>query len=166
MSRAGKRDLSAAVGQVHNKPKPSITIGTGPIDESLLLSPGDEAGRGTFFELDDGHKPVILMTKPVYVTMGKKASLPDYRTLDNQRTHRSMLTIPPKLRESLRELFGVETDDDYPITTAIIALADYGAMVLKREQKRLHVDGANDDRAQARKDARRQVRYRSTGRNA
>jgi hypothetical protein len=159
---AGKRDLSAAVAKVHDKGRridpDAVPADLSKIDPLMLVTAGDAPGRKTYFELDDDHRPSKIRDKKVYIVMGQKANLHDYRTLDFDRTHRSMLTIPPKIRESIRELFGVEGNDDYPITTALIALADYGSMVLKRDNKRLLVDGAPDPKAAERKAVRKLVK--------
>lgn len=159
---AGARDLSAAVAQVHarahrdagsaNQEDPST------IDEHLLLSAGDSLSRETFFDLDDAHKPVVLLKHPVHIMLGQRARLPDYRTREGKRTQCTLIIIPPKVRESIRQCFGVETNTEYPITTALIALANYGAMVLRRDGKRLMVEGAEDPLAKERKAARKTIR--------
>lgn len=161
---AGKRDLTAAVAQVHSKPRGTANPdGVSQDDvrelpDHLLLAAGDELGRETFFEHDDSQDALVVRNKEVYVVLGAKVALPDYRTAENQRTHRSMITIPPKVRENIRQCFGVDDDSEFPITTAIIALADYAAMMLKRDQKCLFVDAAPDPYAEKRKAARKTVR--------
>lgn len=163
---AGKRDLSAAVAQVHQKRKPSKTAAAGDpsqIADWLLLAAGDDPKRKSFFNHDDEHRAREVNGKKVHLVLGAKVALPDYRTRDGQRTQRSMITIPPKLRESIQECFGAEGQEDFPLTTAIIALADYAAFMLKRDKKCLWVDAPADPHAQERKAARKVIRQASRG---
>lgn len=158
---AGKRDLSAAVAQVHQRQKPAADAPVGSlknIPDWLLLAAGDDPKRKTFFDHDDRHRPREKQGKKVHLVLGPKVALPDYRTRKGQRTQRSMITIPPKLRESIQECFGVDNARDFPLTTAIIALADYAAFVLKRDKKCLWVDIPEDDFADERKDIRKAIR--------
>ena len=159
---AGARDLSAAVAQVHARAHRNA--GSADLDDpatisdNLLLAAGDSPSRDTFFDLDDTHKPVVLLKHPVHIMLGQRARLPDYRTREGKRNQCTLIIIPPKVRESIRHCFGVETNAEYPITTALIALADYGAMVLRRDGKRLMVEGALDPLANERKAARKTIR--------
>lgn len=158
---AGKRDLSAAVAQVHQKRKPAKAAPAGDpnaIADWLLLAAGDDPKRKSFFDHDDGHRPRERQGKKVHLILGPKVALPDYRTRDGQRHQRSMITIPPKLRESIQECFGAEGQGDFPLTTAIIALADYAAFMLKRDKKLLWVDAPEDAHAPERKAARKVIR--------
>lgn len=163
---AGKRDLSAAVAKVHKKPKgpksteaESVSLANvQALPEHLLLAAGDIQGRKSFFEHDDSQAPLAKRGKKIYIVLEPKVALPDYRSADMKRTHRSMITIPPKLRESIKQCFGVEDDSDFPITTAIIALADYASMMLKRDKVCLFVDAAPDPYAEERKAARKIMR--------
>lgn len=158
---AGKRDLSKAVKKIHSRPKPApkdedVDLSTYPAH--LFLGAGDAPGRDTYFDFNDTGAPVQGKHGQVYVVMAPKAVLTDYRDAEGNRAHRSMITIPPKLRESLREAFGAKTDDEFSLTTALVALADYGAMVLKRDQKCLYVEPAEDPYAEERKMVRRAAR--------
>lgn len=158
---AGKRDLSKAVKKVHARPKRAKTeeeVDLSTYPEHLFLAAGDAAGRDTYFDFNDTGAPVQGKDGQVYVVMAPRAMLADYRTKEGKRAHRSMITIPPKLRESLREAFGVSKDEDFALTTALVALADYGAMVLKRDQKCLYVEPAEDPYAEERKVVRRAAR--------
>lgn len=129
------------------------------VDDGLLLAAGDSPERDTFFDLDDSGKPRRrTFGKPVYLVMERGVALPDYRTREGKRNHRSMITLPPKLREQVREPFGVADGDAFPFTTALIALADYGAMVLKRDKKLLVVSPPDDEQAEDRKEVRKLVR--------
>lgn len=164
---AGKRDLSKAVEQVHQKARPAKAADdvteaqVRAIPNHLLLAAGDDDGRASFFDHDDSQKPLKMAGGKVHVMLSKKAALPDYRTKDNQRTHRSMITIPPGLRANIRAAFGVEKDTDLTMTTAIIALADYAAMMLRRDGKLLVVEPAEDPYAEERKAAKKKVRSRA-----
>lgn len=155
---AGTRDLSAAVAQVHCGPNELPDV-----PAHLLLAPGDLPGRDSFYDHDDSRATLSIQDNQVHVVFEPKVVLPDYRSLDMKRIHRTMITVPPKLRESIRECFGVEQDSDYPLTTAIIALADYAAMVLKRDGKCLFVNAALDPYAAERRDARKTVRDLNAG---
>ena len=146
---AASVDLSAAVARVHR---------TTMIDPDLLLAAGDSPERETFFDHDDAHLPVILDAKPVYVTLTKKATLPDYRDQRGRRAHRTVFTIPPKVRENVAQAFGVDSSDDVAVSTALIALADYAAMALRRDNRRLVVHGAPDEKRAARSKARSMVK--------
>lgn len=146
---AAQVDLSAAVARVHRTPE---------VDPELLLFAGDAPERETFFDHDDAHTPVVLDSKPVYVTMTKKATLPDYRDTKGRRAHRTVFTVPPKLRENICAAFGVDSTDDVALSTALIALADYAAMALRRDGKRLVVHAAPDERRTDRRRARSLVK--------
>ena len=146
---AGKRDLTAAVDRIHADP------------EQLMLAAGDEVGRETFFEHDDSQAALHVRGKTIHVVLGTKVSLPDYRTEENLRTHRSMVTIPPKVRENIRRCFGAEDDSEFPMTTAIVALADYAAWMLRRDQACLFVEPAQDPYPELRKAAKKAIRQAS-----
>lgn len=159
---AGLRDLSAAVAAVHARPVrekieavvdlDKVRKDVAALPERLLLAAGDQSDRETFFDLDDTD------TRQAGGVVIAGAALPDYRTREGKRTHRSMITIPPKLRESIDALVANDVGDDFPWTTALIALADYGAMKLKREGRVLSVRPAHDKTAAQRKAARRLIR--------
>lgn len=148
-TNAAQVDLSAAVARVHRAPA---------VEPELLLAAGDAPNRETFFDHDDAHAPVVLDSKPVYVTLTKKATLPDYRDEKGRRAHRTVFTIPPKVRENICAAFGVDSSDDVAVSTALIALADYAAMALRRDGKRLVVHGAHDERRRDRTRARSLVK--------
>lgn len=160
---AGKRDLSKAAKKVHQKPKRQKKVGEEEVDLStypahLFLAAGDMENRSTYFDFNDKNKPIEGNNGTVYVQMSRAATLADYRDSKGARIHRSMITIPPKLRESLRELFAAEKDDEFALTTALVALADYGAMVLKRDKKLLMIEPAHDPFEESRKELRRITR--------
>ena len=162
---AGKPDLSQAVSALHARAR-RVEVPVDPrmldeIPDHLLLAAGDEPGRGTFFEHDDSACAATHHGRRINLVLGPRAALPDYRTREGRRTHRSMITIPPKLRESIRELFGASSDSDVKMTTAIVALADYAAMALRRDEKCLYVEPVADPLQQERKKARRMIRRAS-----
>jgi hypothetical protein len=92
---------------------------------------GDDPTRATFFD----HQ--LLDDRGVRLILDRRARLPWYSADKHKR--RIPMTVPDKLRENMRELLGVECDDDYAVTTTLVALADYACMVLASEQKTLRV---------------------------
>lgn len=168
-SRAGSRDLSVVAQQVHAPRQPRIKqqelisieeaqSRLQAADDSLLLAAGDQPGRSTFFDLDDSNAPRSKAGRKVHLVLERGAALPDYRTRQGKRNHRSMVTLPPMLRHSIQEIFGAADGEDFPFTTALIALADYGAMALKRDDKMLVVSPAEDPQAEERKQIRTLIR--------
>ena len=129
---AGTRDLSAAVETLHQPPTP----------QRKQDKAGDKKGRASFFEHDDTRQVQLIDGTKVHLTMSRKARLPDYRAGDGKRLHRSLITVPPTVRENILALFGGEDDGSFPWSTALVALADYAAMDLKRNGRRLHVEAA------------------------
>src|SRR5690606_13754608 len=135
-SKAGTRDLTAAVAKVHTPVKPRVKkeeMTSVPYAKSrlakapdeLLLAAGDDAEREHFFALDDSGKPRRrTLGKPVHLVLERGAALPDYRTRDGKRNHRTLITIPPKMRQVIQDAFGASDGEDFPFTTALIALAD------------------------------------------
>lgn len=97
--------------------------------------PGDHECRQSYFDLDvlsrKGSKPQLQLHRT--------ARLRDYRTAEGVRTNRSMITVPPRLRDTIQELL---YDPGEPWTTGLIALAEYGAKVLRSEQTVLVVTKA------------------------
>lgn len=167
---AGSRDLSAAVAQVHQRrgtanPEGVSETDVRDLEDWLLLAAGDAPKRKTFFDHDDSQSARQKQGKAVFLVLGPKAALHDYRTKKGQRSQRSMITIPPKLRESIQDCFGADRPRDFPLTTAIIALADYAAFVLKRDKKCLQVDAAEDRFAEKRKAARKVIRQANSKRS-
>ncbi|MDG9843081.1 MULTISPECIES: hypothetical protein [unclassified Stenotrophomonas] len=168
-SRPGTRDLSIVAQQVHAPRQPRIKqqeltsleetqSRLEAAEDSLLLAAGDQPGRSTFFGLDDSSAPRLKAGRKVHLVLERGAALPDYRTRQGKRNHRSMVTLPPMLRQSIQEIFGAADGEDFPFTTALIALADYGAMALKRDDKMLVVSPAEDPQAEERKLVRTLIR--------
>lgn len=162
--KAGNRDLSAAVKAVHSGTKRTATrvgvqadIDLAKVDPQLLLAAGDLPTRKAFWDFDV-EKPFTRDGRKVHLDIGRQARIPDYMTRDGKRTQRSMITIPPKLREQIRILFGVDRDEDALGTTAIIALASWAAERLVAENKRLVVNASSHDpHADQRKQVRRAI---------
>lgn len=155
---SGLMDLSAAVAVVHpHRLKEVEPLDPEGVDRLLLLAAGDHPDRASFFDHDEKKAPYEKDGQRVLLTMDRKALNYDYRDLENRREHRSMITIPPKLRENIVALCGEASKDDVLMTTALVALADYAAMILKRDGKRLHVCPATDGRAEERRKLRRQI---------
>lgn len=152
---AGMRDLSAAVATVHNHRIP-VPL-ENEVDPELMVAAGDAPDRVSFFDHDDARLPFEKDGIVVHLTMGHRALLFDYRTLDNRREHRAQMTIPPKVRENIRVLYGLAEDDDYLITTTLVALADYTAMMLLRDGKRLHIEPAPDPKEEERRNIRKKI---------
>lgn len=153
---AGKRDLAKAVATVHNH-RPIEPLGEEDVDISLLLAAGDAPERVSFFDHDDSRQVFEKDGASVHLTMSHKALLHDYRDMSYRREHRSQLTIPPKVRQKIAALYGLQEGDDFLITTTLIALADYAAMLLVREGKRLHVEPAPDPREEERRRLKRRI---------
>jgi len=97
--------------------------------------PGDDEWRQSYFDLDvqkrKGSEPQLHLHRT--------ARLRDYRTLEGVRTNRSMITVPPRLKVTIQELLD---DPGQPWTTGLIALAEFGAQVLRSEQSVLVVTRA------------------------
>lgn len=154
----GLMDLSAAVAVVHpHRMKEIEPLDREGVDPLLLVAAGDHPDRASFFDHDESKAPFDKDGRTVLLTLDRKALNYDYRDLENRREHRSMITIPPKLRENIVALCGEASQDDVLITTALVALADYAAMILKRDGHRLHVCPATDERAEERRKLRRQI---------
>ena len=101
---------------------------------------------------------------PVLLTVQRGARVFDYRDLDDKRMHRLMVTVPPKLRQNIARLCGVEDPTEVPISTLVIALADYAALVLRQEGRRLHVLPATDHHLENRRHLRQQIAERGVRR--
>lgn len=158
---AGKRDLTAAVAQLHRTQRNPLVKGehNDPawIQDQFLLAAGDAPDRVSFFDYEEG-EPTQKNGRTVHVSLGRDVELPDYRTRDYQRTNRSMITIPPGVKANVRRAFGAETDAEFPSTVAVIALADWAAKYLQDNQLGITIRGAEDRFKALRKMARRDLR--------
>jgi hypothetical protein len=103
--------------------------------------PGDHPDRATYFDLSTqrhtGSGP--------RVKIHRTAHLNDYRDATGRRINRSMITVPPKVKQEIMEAIG----PGQAWTTALIALAEFGAQTLKKQGKVLIVE-----KAQASKEGR------------
>lgn len=126
-------DLGAALDVIHqpghrNGKRVNVELRSAP-------EPGDYECRQSYFGLDvqkrKGSEPQLQIHRT--------ARLRDYRTPDGVRTNRSMITVPPRLKDTIQELL---EDPGEPWTTGLIALAEYGAKVLRSERMVLKVTRA------------------------
>lgn len=151
-------DLSAAVAQVHAKvprTKPVETMGEGElrqvladVPEQLLLGPGDAEERASYFDY-------TLLQERAGVDLGRRVVLPDYRSREGRRCHRTLLTVPPSLRKRIEALAPGQ-----PWSTILIALADYAASQLASQEQILVVRAPSDPVAEDRRHVRLMVRRR------
>lgn len=158
-----RKNLAAAAKVVHSKPEreyaPLIDLGQFSKEElaDLMAGAGDAAGRKTYFDIEE-RAPFSKDGSRVYLEMTKTATMFDYRALDGRRANRTMLTVPPKLREQLRDVMGKgEEEGDYLLTTSIIALATWACQELKRSKRRIVVGGAVDDLEPERRQVRKAI---------
>ena len=119
----------------------------------LMVAAGDAPGRKTYFDYSE-EQPFIRSGKKVYLEVGRGSQMFDYRDAQGVRTERTMVTVPPKLRDQLQDLTGEESP---VITTAIIALASWACQELKRSKRRLVVATATDDLDPVRKQVRKAI---------
>lgn len=96
---------------------------------------GDHECRQSYFDLEDRPR----QGGEALLQLHRTARLRDYRTPDGVRTNRSMITVPPRLRDTIQEFLD---DPSEPWTTGLIALAEFGAQVLRSEQTVLVVTKA------------------------
>lgn len=154
---AGKLDLRAAVATIHTRAPQPWDVDPSEIEEELLLAAGDAPDRESYFDFDESRQPFEKDGQLVKLTLDSKARMLDYRDRKFKRRHRSMITIPPKVRENIQRLCGDADGTDYVITTCLIALADYAARHLLENDGRLHVSPADDPREEERKAMRRKI---------
>ncbi|WP_414490633.1 hypothetical protein, partial [Stenotrophomonas maltophilia] len=154
-----RKDLSKAAKVVHAKPQrtyaPLIDLDQFSEEQlaELMVAAGDAPGRKTYFDYSE-EQPFIRSGKKVYLEVGRGSQMFDYRDAQGVRTERTMVTVPPKLRDQLQDLTGEESP---VITTAIIALASWACQELKRSKRRLVVATATDDLDPVRKQVRKAI---------
>ncbi|MCO7473051.1 hypothetical protein [Stenotrophomonas maltophilia] len=158
-----RKSLAKAAKVVHAKPErtyaPLVNLGQFSEEElaDLMVGAGDAPRRKTYFDIEE-RAPFSKDGSKVYLEMTKTATMFDYRALDARRANRTMLTVPPKLREQLRDVMGKgEEEGDYLLTTSIIALATWACQELKRSKRRIVVSGAVDDLEPVRKQVRKAI---------
>lgn len=126
-------DLGAALDVIHqlghrNGKRVNVELRSAP-------EPGDHECRQSYFDLEDRPRE----GGEALLQLHRTARLRDYRTAEGVRTNRSMITVPPRLRDTVQELLD---DPGEPWTTGLIALAEFGAQVLWSEQTVLVVTKA------------------------
>jgi hypothetical protein len=160
---AGRLDLTAAVATIHTKHPEPHELTDEELAESLLLAAGDAPDRAAYFDYDPCRKPYEIDGRLVQLTLDPKARMHDYRDKKYRRRNRAQVTVPPKLRQNIKQLCGVEDGSEYLITTCLIALADYAAQRLLEEGGRLHVLPAVDHQAAERKAVRQKIKRAHRG---
>lgn len=156
------KDLSTVVGQLHKRPKAVDEVvlkgHLDALDPTLFLSAGDAPKRSTYFDLDTAQKPMQAQGASIHLLLDKSVTVHDYRDEKNRRAFRTMITVPPKVRENIREVLGVGATDDFALTTAVIALVDFATQVLKKEGRMVVVRNAKDEQRKSRLRAKRILR--------
>lgn len=102
--------------------------------------PGDAKDRRAFFD----HQLNERADESPRLRLRGNVRIPRY---DKTREMRIPVAFPEKLRENMRALLGVESDEDYSVSTTAIALADFAARYLLDQNMTLVVTqakGAND----------------------
>lgn len=94
--------------------------------------PGDDPSRATYFD------HVLIPARDARLVVDRSVKIGVYE--DHKK--RIPLTVPSKLRENMRALLGVDSDDEYAVTTTLVALADYACQVLSEQNKTLRVSPA------------------------
>ncbi|MCD9096665.1 hypothetical protein [Luteimonas fraxinea] len=150
--------------------KPVDAKAIAALTDQLLLGPGDDPKRKSYFDFDDSQDAGMVRGRNVHMILPRNVTLPDYRKRDDGlRQHRTMVTIPPKLRANVAALFGFDdvalAGSEVAMTTAIVVLADYAAAHLKAEKKLLVVGAPHDPLAAERKQARMALRNRGRVKN-
>lgn len=152
-----RKNLAAAAKVVHSKPEreyaPLIDLGQFSEEElaELMVAAGDAAGRKTYFDYTE-ETPYTRSGQRIYLEVGRDSTMFDYRDENGTRVERTMVTVPPKLREQIQDVTG----EEQPIvTTAIIALASWACQELKKSKRRLVVTTAADDLDPVRKQVRK-----------
>ena len=102
---------------------------------SHLPPAGDAKQRKNFFDFDE------KTSNKARLNIDEIGRLPTYDAPPNRR---SSVTIPDKLREQMRGLLGVESDDDYAVSTTLVALADYACKVIREEKRSVKVRKATE----------------------
>ncbi len=153
------KNLATAAKVVHGKPEreyaPLIDLGQFSEEElaALMVAAGDAPGRKTYFDYSE-EAPYTRSGHRIYLEVGRDSTMFDYRDENGTRVERTMVTVPPKLREQIQDVTG----EEQPIvTTAIIALASWACQELKKSKRRLVVTTATDDLDPVRKQVRKAI---------
>lgn len=152
-----RKNLAAAAKVVHSKPKreyaPLIDLRQFSEEDlaELMVAAGDAPGRKTYFDFSE-ETPYTRSGQRIYLEVGRDSTMFDYRDENGTRVERTMVTVPPKLREQIQDVTG----EEQPIvTTAIIALASWACQELKKSKRRLVVTTATDDLDPVRRQVRK-----------
>jgi hypothetical protein len=152
-----RKNLAKAAKVVHAKPEreyaPLIDLDQFSEEElaELMVAAGDVAGRKTYFDYSE-ETPYTRSGQKIHLEVGRSSQMFDYRDERGTRIERTMVTVPPKLREQIQEITG----EEQPIvTTSIIALASWACQELKKTKRRLVVTTATDDLDPVRKQVRK-----------
>ena len=105
--------------------------------DTKRIIPGDAKERDTFFDhrLVDG-----VATDGAKLSMKANVRIPRYGHTDKDM--RIPIVFPEKLRENMRALLGVESDEEYNVSTTALVLADYAARLLLDGEQTLVVSQA------------------------
>jgi len=166
------KDLSAVLDVVHQEEGSAqgvdleAVLDTRPGD---YLAAGDEPQRSAYFNFEDLEEPAKnhRTGKKCHLLLGipgepeLRPSLHDYRTVQGKRTSRMMMTVPPKLKEQLRQLHGTEHDSEAPMAVSIVALASYAAQLLIEENRGVVVKAWLDPRKAQRSQLRQALKRRN-----
>ncbi len=154
-----RKNLATAAKVVHAKPERTYAslVDLGKFSKKqlaeLMVAAGDAAGRKTYFDYSE-ETPYTRSGQRVYLEVGRDSTMFDYRDENGARVERTMVTVPPKLREQIQDVTG----EEQPIaTTAIIALASWACQELKKSKRRLVVTTATDDLDPVRKQVRKAI---------
>lgn len=152
-----RKNLAKAAKVVHAKPQREYAplIDLDQFSEvqlaELMAAAGDAPGRKTYFDFKE-ERPYVRDGQRVHLEVGRDSTMFDYRDELGTRIERTMVTVPPKLREQIQDVSG----EEQPIvTTAIIALASWACHELKKSKRRLVVTTATDDLDPVRKQVRK-----------
>jgi hypothetical protein len=152
-----RKSLAAAADVAHSKSKrtyaPLIDLDQFSEDElaELMVAAGDSPRRKTYFDYNE-EKPYVRVGRKVHLEVGRDSTMFDYRDEQGARVARTMVTVPPKLRQQIQEVTG----EEQPIvTTAMIALASWACQELKKSKRRLVVTTAADGLDPMRKQVRK-----------
>lgn len=95
---------------------------------------GDEKTRPSFYDYETGELET-RKGKPVKLAISPGVSIPHY----GKKKTRQPIYIPDKLLENMRDVLGVESEDEYKVTTTLIVLADYALQQLLKQEQTVHV---------------------------
>lgn len=111
-----EKDLRLAAQKVHRKPDVR----------------GNARDRETFFDFETSKAEK------------GKVSIAHSVRLNNGGGHKKRIPIliPEKLREQMRELLGVDSDEEYYVSTTLMALADYACKVIREEKRSVTITKA------------------------